>query len=173
MRRREVALSNALRPAPAETGNRPQNDPLDRVIISIHKPVAVATRAALADERHVARTCSHCGNEFKPLRRSARFCGPTCRVAAHRRSGCNANKPARTPSNRAPASQSGSEVHSGRSEPKNASAATKLLSVTRQHDAFAIIPDAQWPGMHRVRRRDGSLTGMANLTRAKEALLRL
>jgi hypothetical protein len=34
-----------------------------------------------------------------------------------------------------------------------------------------IVPDPKWPGMYRVRRPDGSLTDMVNLTRAKEALL--
>jgi hypothetical protein len=117
-------------------------------------------------------TCSHCGGEFKPLRRSARFCGPTCRVAAHRKTDCNANKRARTPPEQALASQNGSEAQSARSEPKNTSAATKRLSVTQRHDALAIIPDARWPGMHRVRRPDGSLSDMVNFTRAKEALRR-
>jgi protein-arginine kinase activator protein McsA len=41
-----------------------------------------------------AIACSHCGTEFKPLRRSARFCSSTCRVAAHRKSDCNANSAA-------------------------------------------------------------------------------
>jgi hypothetical protein len=62
------------------------------------------------------------------------------------------------------ASQNGSEVPSASSEPKNTSEATKRLSVTRQRGTFAIIPDAQWRGMHRIRRPDGALTGMVNLT---------
>jgi len=33
-----------------------------------------------------------------------------------------------------------------------------------------IVPDPRWPGMYRVRRPDGSLTDMVNLTRAKDAL---
>jgi hypothetical protein len=33
-----------------------------------------------------------------------------------------------------------------------------------------IVADPGWPGMHRVRRPDGSLTDMVNLTRAKDAL---
>src|SRR5262249_27694567 len=180
--------SNAPRPAPAETGNRPQNDRLGGAIVSTHKPVTAATQTGSGSrapriereivdiDRHLAigiKACSHCGSKFKPLRRSARFCRPSCRVAAHRKSDCNANKPARTPPDHAQASQKGSEVLSGRSEPKNGSAATKRLSVTGQYDAFTIIRDAQWSGMHRIRRPDASLTGMINLTRAKEALLRV
>jgi hypothetical protein len=34
----------------------------------------------------------------------------------------------------------------------------------------AIVPDAKWPNMYRLRFPDGRLTGMVNLTRAKDAL---
>jgi hypothetical protein len=33
-----------------------------------------------------------------------------------------------------------------------------------------IVPDPKWPGMYRIRRPDGSLTDLVNLTRAKDAL---
>ena len=33
-----------------------------------------------------------------------------------------------------------------------------------------IVPDAQWPGMYRLVRLDGTLSDMVNLTRAKDAL---
>jgi hypothetical protein len=33
-----------------------------------------------------------------------------------------------------------------------------------------IVPDPKWPGMYRIRRRDGSLTDLVNLTRTKDAL---
>jgi hypothetical protein len=33
-----------------------------------------------------------------------------------------------------------------------------------------IIPDPVWPGMYRLRYRDGTLSDMANLTRIKDAL---
>ena len=36
-----------------------------------------------------------------------------------------------------------------------------------------IVPDAQWAGMYRIRRPDGTLTDMVNLTRAKEALVEM
>jgi hypothetical protein len=32
-----------------------------------------------------------------------------------------------------------------------------------------VEPDAKWPGMYRVRLKDGQLTDMANLSRAKDA----
>jgi hypothetical protein len=34
-----------------------------------------------------------------------------------------------------------------------------------------IAADPKWPGMYRIRRRDGSLTDMVSLSRAKDALL--
>src|SRR6516165_1079183 len=124
------------------------------------------------------QTCAHCGTEFKPRRRSARFCGSTCRVAAHRRTGCNANSATDSLPEAPPASQTGSEAHSPRSEPKNASAGTKTLSVTEPSEAsiqpcllkdgdvtltapilrgskplpWKIVPDTNWPGMYRIRR---------------------
>jgi hypothetical protein len=33
-----------------------------------------------------------------------------------------------------------------------------------------VVPDADWPGMWRVRMPDGRLTDMVNLSRAKDAL---
>ena len=33
-----------------------------------------------------------------------------------------------------------------------------------------IVPDAKWPGMYRIRLRDGSLSDMTNLTRARDGL---
>ena len=82
-----------------------------------------------------SRRCSYCGGEFKPRRRSARFCSSTCRVAAHRRTGCNANSTTDSLPEAPPASQTGSEAHSPMSEPKNASAGTKTLSVTESSEA--------------------------------------
>jgi hypothetical protein len=34
----------------------------------------------------------------------------------------------------------------------------------------AIVPDERFPGMYRLKRADGSLSDMVNLTRAKDAL---
>jgi hypothetical protein len=35
--------------------------------------------------------------------------------------------------------------------------------------AYTVVPDGDWLGMYRVRRPDGSLTDMVNLTRARDA----
>jgi hypothetical protein len=36
---------------------------------------------------------------------------------------------------------------------------------------FSILPDIKWPQMWRIRKPDGSLTDMVNLSRAKDAAL--
>jgi hypothetical protein len=33
-----------------------------------------------------------------------------------------------------------------------------------------VVPDEHWPGMFRIRRPDGSLSDMVNLTRVRDAL---
>jgi hypothetical protein len=38
-----------------------------------------------------------------------------------------------------------------------------------KHPLAEVVPDANWPGMWRVRSPDGGLSDMANLTRAKDA----
>jgi hypothetical protein len=110
--------------------------------------------------------CSHCGVEFEPQRRTARFCGPTCRVAAHRKSECNANSAADSGTGATRTSQNASRVSPARSGQINAPTATKPLSVT----GWRIVPDSKWGGMYRLRRPDGTLSDMMNLTRAKDAI---
>jgi hypothetical protein len=34
---------------------------------------------------------------------------------------------------------------------------------------YAVVPDPEWPKMYRVRRPNGSLTDMVNMTRARDA----
>jgi hypothetical protein len=34
---------------------------------------------------------------------------------------------------------------------------------------YTVVPDPDWPAMYRVRRPDGSLTDMVNVTRARDA----
>src|SRR5262249_28468256 len=110
--------------------------------------------------------CAHCGNVFEPRRRSARFCGPACRVAAHRKIDRNANEAAKTPLERPTASPNRLRAHCRRLASKDAPAATRPLSVTRA----AIVADPKWPNMFRLKRTDGTLSDMVNLTRAKDAL---
>jgi len=117
----------------------------------------------------VSAACSACGALFRPQRSTARFCSPRCRVAAQR------------------ARDRGTSIRVAATRPSVASAA--VLSVTAtlgisegqkpQNVTLRrkppkldprIVPDPKWPGMYRVRRPDGSLTDMVNLTRAKDAL---
>ena len=88
-----------------------------------------------------ARSCIHCGAPLAVSGRAhAKFCGAGCRLASHR------GKHARvTVSPARPCAKS-------------------LAPYVR------IVPDAQWPGMWRLKRADETLSDMVNLTRAKDAL---
>jgi hypothetical protein len=44
-----------------------------------------------------------------------------------------------------------------------------LCRVGSRTPVVTIVPDAKYPGMWRVRRPDGSLSDMVNLTRARDA----
>ena len=132
------------------------------------------------------RKCSHCGERFtltprrgrnsgrRPprteaaaLHHGARYCGTSCRQAAHedRRTRVRA-RPSSVGQN-APKSAEGSYVDvsmpckgekTGRGSPKKPDLDPRM------------VPDAHWAGMYRIRRADGSLTEMVNMTRAREAL---
>lgn len=43
------------------------------------------------------------------------------------------------------------------------------LYVGSRFTGIAVVPDAKWPGMWRVRTPDGRLSDMVNLARAKDA----
>jgi hypothetical protein len=90
--------------------------------------------------------CHQCG---KPLpataRRHARFCSPAHRAAYHRSSTAAKMACVRFPVVR-----------------------TRDKSATGAY--VAIVPDERIRGMYRLKRTDGSLSDMVNLTRAKDAL---
>jgi hypothetical protein len=44
-----------------------------------------------------------------------------------------------------------------------------LYYASAKHPIAEVVPDNRWPGMWRVRWPDGSLSDIANLTRAKDA----
>jgi hypothetical protein len=91
--------------------------------------------------------CHQCG---KPLpataRRHARFCSPAHRAARHRSSIAH-----RLPRVRF-------LTGAGRDNP------------AAMAPYVAIVPDTAFPGMHRLKRSDGSSSDMVNLTRARDAL---
>jgi hypothetical protein len=45
------------------------------------------------------------------------------------------------------------------------------LHIGGRFTGIAVVPDGKWPTMWRVRMRDGCLTDMVNLTRAKDAAI--
>jgi hypothetical protein len=101
------------------------------------------------NERPAARYCAHCGAALRPAaRRHARFCSPAPRRAAHR---------AHNPDLR----RVRARFLSGRTHDKSAA------------PYVDIVPDEKWPRMYRLKRADGSVSDMVNLTRAKDTLLAL
>jgi hypothetical protein len=96
------------------------------------------------------RRCAHCGGTLPPAaRRHARFCSPAHRRAAHRARNGDARR---------------ARARFLRGCTPDKSAAPYVVG---------IVPDEKWPGMYRLKRADGSLSDMVNLTRAKDALLAL
>jgi len=95
-------------------------------------------------------TCSNCGAEFTPRRRSA-FCNDRCRLVSHRSAGTAAPR----------ALVSVSRPHNSQNR--------RFFETPTRLDP-RIVPDDRSPDMFRLRRSDGSLTDMVNLTRARDAL---
>src|SRR5260370_19853076 len=116
--------------------------------------------------------CSAGRVPFIPRRSTALFCSPRCRKAAQR------------------ARDRGTPISVAVTRPSVAPDA--VLSVTATIDISKgqkpqsvtlkqprkppkldprIVSDLKWPGMFRIKRRDGSLTGHVSLTRATDAVL--
>src|SRR5262249_16792800 len=91
--------------------------------------------------------CHHCGKPLPPTaRRHARFCSPAHRAAYHR-----------------------SEI--ALKSPRVRFLKGVAASNSRTASPYVeIVPDARFPGMYRLKRTDGTLSDMVNLTRAKDAL---
>ena len=114
-------------------------------------------------------TCAVCHRQFEARRRTARFCGTRCRKVAERRRGEPSKMDVTV--NRRP-----SALAVGTRSPKSAErtsprrcAASSAADVTLNHPVD-IVPDAHWPNMWRLAYQDGRLSGMVNLTRARDAL---
>ena len=114
--------------------------------------------------------CSICRLPITPRRSTARFCSSRCRKAAQRARdrGTPISVPATRPSV-APDAFLSVTAPVGMSERQNAQSVTLRRKPLKLHPR--IVPDAKYPGMYRIRRRDGSVTDMVSLARAKEALL--
>jgi hypothetical protein len=117
----------------------------------------------------MSATCPACGVQFRPQRSTARFCGPRCRKATQRARDRGA--PFRAAMTRPGV---GLEAVLSVATTTGTSEGQKSQSVTLRRKPPKldprIVPDPKWPGMYRIRRRDGSLTDLVNLTRTKDAL---
>ena len=118
------------------------------------------------------KECAACGVQFRLQRSTARFCSPRCRKAAQRARdrgtpiGVAVTRPSVAPD--AVLSVTATIDISKGQKPQSVT-----LRQPRKRPKLdpRIVSDLKWPGMYRIKRRDGSLTDMVSLTRAKEALL--
>jgi hypothetical protein len=93
------------------------------------------------------RVCEHCSEPLpSSARPHARFCAP-----AHRRAAYRAHNP---------------DPRRVRARFLGAVDAKKLAAAVY----VAIVPDERFPGMYRLKRTDGSLSDMVNLTRCRDAI---
>jgi hypothetical protein len=113
--------------------------------------------------------CETCGGPFQSRRRWSRYCSATCRVAAHRARASVTHSEPQGAGAQAPKSSPGTSTPRCSDEP----AAAAVTSVTQDNPAVGIVPDECWPGVYHIRFRDGRLSDMVNLTRAKDALASL
>ena len=116
--------------------------------------------------------CSACRVPFIPRRSTALFCSPRCRKAAQRARdrGTPINVAATRPGVGQDAVLSMTTTL-GISEGQKPQSVTLKQSRKPSKFDLRIAADPKWPGMYRIRRRDGSFTDMVSLTRAKDALL--
>jgi hypothetical protein len=98
-------------------------------------------------------TCETCRKPFTARRGSARFCSDRCRVAAHRARAAVTGAMPRGATNKAVKA------------PPRSLAPAVTLRVPQ-----GVVPDAVYRGMFRIRLPGGGLSGMINLTRARDAL---
>jgi len=117
----------------------------------------------------MSATCPACGVHFRPQRSTARFCSSRCRKATQRARdrGMPNNVVAKRPGvgKHAVLSVTTPVGMSGGQKPQSVTLRRKPLKLDPR-----IAPDAKWPSMFRLRLRDGGLSDMVNLARAKDAL---
>ena len=115
--------------------------------------------------------CHHCQTEFEPKRSTARYCSAAHRLAAHRGSLDRPQKAAQAPTNGAYVAETlrNDPTPSPAQKPGVETLKTPIPRALKTLPA-GIVPDAEWPGMYRVVRPDGSLSVIVNLTRAKDAV---
>ena len=117
----------------------------------------------------MSATCHACGSQFRPQRATARFCSSRCRKATQRA------RDRGLPLKVFPQARSdGTSAFLSVTATLGNSAGQKPQSVTLKRKPPRldprIVPDEHWPGMYRIKRPDGSLSDMANLTRCRDVL---
>ena len=117
----------------------------------------------------MSAACSACGGPFRPQR-------STARCVAFRHRGLQKRARDRGAPIRVAMTRPGVAVDAVLSvtAPVGMSKDQKPKSVTLRRNPLKldprIVPDPKWPGMYRIKRPDGSLSDMANLTRCRDAL---
>jgi hypothetical protein len=114
-------------------------------------------------------TCPICKTKFTPRRSTARYCSDRCRKSASRSAATATQAPAGALLS--VTSAVGTYNHPAddlvtliSQQPRASKPPSKAILDRR------IVPDEKWPGMYRIRRPDGTVTDMVNLTRARDAL---
>jgi hypothetical protein len=117
----------------------------------------------------MSATCPACGSPFRPQRSTARFCSPRCRKVSQRAR--DRGMPIRTAVTR-PSVATDAVLSVTTSIGMSAGQKPESVTLRRKPTKLdpRIVPDLKWPGMYRIRRPDGSLSDMVNLTRARDAL---
>jgi hypothetical protein len=133
------------------------------------------------------RKCSHCGERFeltlrsgrtrsnrkRTLHKGRRYCSDNCRKRASDSRHQPSTVEPKTAAEGRPATIVASTVRSvdiapmismGYEAQKSGRASLKMT-----FGGYTVVPDQEWPGMYRIRKPDGRLTDMVNLTRARDA----
>ena len=125
------------------------------------------------ENRNMTIVCAICRRPFVPRRSTAQFCGPRCRQTAHRRADQSPIGKSRNGSRcsegniRSARGPSDSAGRAGRPLPPKAPG-----SASRRLIPLHIVPDQVWPDMWRLVFSDGRISGLLNITRAKDAVAR-
>jgi hypothetical protein len=133
------------------------------------------------------RKCARCGSRFelvlrsgraranrkKTLHKGRRYCSDNCRKRASegrllRPKTASKERLATGLASTVRSMSRTVEISMGYGGPKSGRAPLQMT-----FGGYTVLPDEEWSGMYRVRRPDGTLTDMVNLTRAKDAAIDL
>jgi hypothetical protein len=122
--------------------------------------------------------CRECGHTFTRRRATARYCSSRCRLQRHRTSVAAAASDSEMATGAFLSVSGHPTTPANATQPQKAPPETLTVPQPRAFPGarktaigiVAIVPDAKWPNMYRLRFADGRLSDMVNLTRAKDAL---